>query len=130
MNEGQMKIGINGFGRIGRSVFRILQEREGVEVVGLETVYRPGIAPAAHRVERPADLLHDGLQVRRVFLVGDDLAVAMEEQQVGAVLSLKVKAGAHGNVGGNRDHQVLRRSAIGRGRLRPGTPRCCSTPRA
>ncbi|AWR85941.1 type I glyceraldehyde-3-phosphate dehydrogenase [Meiothermus taiwanensis] len=29
-----MKIGINGFGRIGRQVFRILQER-GVEVVGI-----------------------------------------------------------------------------------------------
>ena len=28
-----MKIGINGFGRIGRMVFRILEEKEGVEVV-------------------------------------------------------------------------------------------------
>jgi glyceraldehyde 3-phosphate dehydrogenase len=33
-----MKIGINGFGRIGRSVFRILQEREGVEVVGINDI--------------------------------------------------------------------------------------------
>ncbi|MBC8467319.1 MAG: hypothetical protein H8D58_01885, partial [Candidatus Marinimicrobia bacterium] len=28
-----MRIGINGFGRIGRSVFRILNAREDVEVV-------------------------------------------------------------------------------------------------
>ena len=30
-----MKVGINGFGRIGRMVFRIMQEKKGVEVVGI-----------------------------------------------------------------------------------------------
>lgn len=30
-----MKVGINGFGRIGRMVFRIIQETEGIEVVGI-----------------------------------------------------------------------------------------------
>ena len=30
-----MKIGINGFGRIGRNVFKIAMEREGVEIVGI-----------------------------------------------------------------------------------------------
>ena len=33
-----MKIGINGFGRIGRSVFRILQERDDIEVVGINDI--------------------------------------------------------------------------------------------
>ncbi len=33
-----MKIGINGFGRIGRSVFRILQDRDDVEVVGINDI--------------------------------------------------------------------------------------------
>ncbi len=33
-----MKIAINGFGRIGRTVFRLLQEREGVEVVGINDI--------------------------------------------------------------------------------------------
>ncbi len=33
-----MKIAINGFGRIGRTVFRLLQEREGVEVVGVNDI--------------------------------------------------------------------------------------------
>ena len=30
-----IRVGINGFGRIGRVVFRIIQEREGIEVVGI-----------------------------------------------------------------------------------------------
>ena len=36
-----MKIGINGFGRIGRTVFRLLQERDGVEIVGLNDIFDP-----------------------------------------------------------------------------------------
>lgn len=34
-----MKIGINGFGRIGRSVFRILEEVEGIEVVAINDLF-------------------------------------------------------------------------------------------
>jgi glyceraldehyde 3-phosphate dehydrogenase (phosphorylating) len=34
-----VKIGINGFGRIGRSVFRILSDREDVEVVGINDLF-------------------------------------------------------------------------------------------
>jgi len=34
-----MKIGINGFGRIGRSVFRILDEVEGIEVVAINDLF-------------------------------------------------------------------------------------------
>ena len=33
-----MRIGINGFGRIGRSVFRILNDRPGVEVVAINDI--------------------------------------------------------------------------------------------
>ncbi len=33
-----MRIGINGFGRIGRSVFRILNNREGVDVVAINDI--------------------------------------------------------------------------------------------
>ena len=36
-----MKIAINGFGRIGRTVFRILSEREGVEVVAINDITDP-----------------------------------------------------------------------------------------
>src|SRR4029078_12672524 len=34
-----IRVGINGFGRIGRSVFRILNERADVEVVGINDLY-------------------------------------------------------------------------------------------
>ena len=30
-----MRVGINGFGRIGRAVFRLLNSKEGVEVVAI-----------------------------------------------------------------------------------------------
>jgi len=34
-----MRVGINGFGRIGRSVFRILEEVEGIEVVAINDLF-------------------------------------------------------------------------------------------
>lgn len=34
-----VRVGINGFGRIGRSVFRILVDRPGIEVVGINDLY-------------------------------------------------------------------------------------------
>ncbi len=36
-----MKIGINGFGRIGRQVFRIAYEQEGLEVLYINDVTDP-----------------------------------------------------------------------------------------
>jgi len=33
-----IKVGINGFGRIGRNVFKIIQETEGVEVVHINDI--------------------------------------------------------------------------------------------
>ena len=34
-----MRVAINGFGRIGRSVFRILEESEEVEVVAINDLF-------------------------------------------------------------------------------------------
>ena len=34
-----MKVGINGFGRIGRSVFRILEQVEGIDVVAINDLF-------------------------------------------------------------------------------------------
>ena len=34
-----MRIAINGFGRIGRSVFRILDEVEGIEIVAINDLF-------------------------------------------------------------------------------------------
>lgn len=36
-----MKVAINGFGRIGRTVFRILDQREGLEVVAINDLFDP-----------------------------------------------------------------------------------------
>ncbi|MFO7655375.1 MAG: type I glyceraldehyde-3-phosphate dehydrogenase [Candidatus Krumholzibacteriia bacterium] len=38
-----MKVAINGFGRIGRTVFRLMLERDDVEVVGLNDLYDPEV---------------------------------------------------------------------------------------
>ena len=37
-----MKVAINGFGRIGRSVFRILNDREGVDIVAINDIFDKG----------------------------------------------------------------------------------------
>jgi len=37
-----VRIGINGFGRIGRSIFRIVSERRDMEVVAINDLYAPG----------------------------------------------------------------------------------------
>ena len=34
-----MKVAINGFGRIGRSVFRILENVEGIDVVAINDLF-------------------------------------------------------------------------------------------
>ncbi len=38
-----MKVAINGFGRIGRSVFRILDARADVDVVAINDLYDPPV---------------------------------------------------------------------------------------
>ena len=36
-----MRVAINGFGRIGRSVFRILEEVQGIDVVAINDLFDP-----------------------------------------------------------------------------------------
>jgi len=40
-----VKVAINGFGRIGRSVFRILNSRPGVDVVAAKDLCAEDLAP-------------------------------------------------------------------------------------
>lgn len=42
MSANKIRIGINGFGRIGRSVFRIAEGRDDIEVVGINDLGDPG----------------------------------------------------------------------------------------
>ena len=67
-----MKVAINGFGRIGRAVYRILHEHEGVEVVAINDLFDP--AALVHmfkydsvmgRFTRPVSLEGDTLQTDR-----------------------------------------------------------------
>ena len=37
-----MRIAINGFGRIGRSVFRVLNERDDIDVVAINDIFEKG----------------------------------------------------------------------------------------
>ena len=37
-----MRVAINGFGRIGRSVFRILDETDGIDVVAVNDLFDYG----------------------------------------------------------------------------------------
>ena len=60
-----MKIGINGFGRIGRSVFRILENVEGIDVVAINDLfdyealrYLLEIVPPADRFAVEVDPVH------------------------------------------------------------------------
>lgn len=41
IKSGPVRVAINGFGRIGRSVFRILEERENIEVVAVNDLFDP-----------------------------------------------------------------------------------------
>ena len=34
-----MRVGINGFGRIGRSVFRVLNNRDDIDVVAINDIF-------------------------------------------------------------------------------------------
>jgi glyceraldehyde 3-phosphate dehydrogenase len=67
-----MKVAINGFGRIGRAVYRILHDHENVEVVAINDLFDP--AALAHmlrydsvmgRFSRPVSLEGDSLKTDR-----------------------------------------------------------------
>jgi glyceraldehyde 3-phosphate dehydrogenase len=63
-----MKVAINGFGRIGRAVYRILHEHEGVEVVAINDLFDP--AALVHMFKYDSVMGRFG---RPVCLEGDTL---------------------------------------------------------
>jgi glyceraldehyde 3-phosphate dehydrogenase len=76
-----IKVGINGFGRIGRLVFRHLANRPGVEIVAVNDVTKP--ATLAHLLKR--DSVH-GAFPGSVGAEGDALIVGGKKIRVLAVL--------------------------------------------
>jgi glyceraldehyde 3-phosphate dehydrogenase len=63
-----MKVAINGFGRIGRAVYRILHDHDGVEVVAINDLFDP--ASLAHMLKYDSVM---GRFSRPVSLEGDHL---------------------------------------------------------
>ncbi len=63
-----MKVAINGFGRIGRAVYRILHDHDGVEVVAINDLFDP--ASLAHMLKYDSVM---GRFSRPVSLEGDNL---------------------------------------------------------
>ena len=77
-----MRIGINGFGRIGRSLFRVLHEREGMEVVAVNDIADINSLAhllkydSIHRIFR-ADIQKSG---QNIMIDGKSVSITHESQ--------------------------------------------------
>ena len=49
----KIKVGINGFGRIGRNVFRIICERPNLEIVGVNDLTSTKVLAHLLKYDRP-----------------------------------------------------------------------------
>ncbi|MFO8141008.1 MAG: type I glyceraldehyde-3-phosphate dehydrogenase [Marinobacter sp.] len=110
-----MKIGINGFGRIGRQVFRIAYEQEGLEVVHINDVADPETlayllqfdttyGPWAHQVRvEGSTLVIDGGTIVTVSAEKDPAKLPWGEKGAEVVLEatglFRQKADAHKHIG-------------------------------
>jgi len=76
-----MKIGINGFGRIGRLAFRAAIEREGVEVVGINDLVDPEYMAYMLRYDSTHGKFKGTVEVKDGHLVvnGDTIRVTAEK---------------------------------------------------
>ena len=76
-----MKIGINGFGRIGRLAFRAAIEREGVEVVGINDLVDPEYMAYMLRYDSTHGQFKGTIEVKDGQLVvnGDTIRVTAEK---------------------------------------------------
>ena len=76
-----MKIGINGFGRIGRLAFRAAIEREGVEVVGINDLVDPEYMAYMLRYDSTHGQFKGTVEVKDGHLVvnGDTIRVTAEK---------------------------------------------------
>ena len=76
-----VRVGINGFGRIGRSVFRILAERPGFEVVAVNDLYDNEVLAYLLRHDSVMGLFRGDLRVDADFLYLDGRQVAMTAEK-------------------------------------------------
>ena len=78
-----MKIGINGFGRIGRLAFRAAIEREGVEVVGINDLVEPDYMAYMLKYDSTHGKFNGTIEVENGNLVvnGNTIRVTAEKDQ-------------------------------------------------
>ncbi len=111
-----MKIAINGFGRIGRNVFKIAMEREGMEIVGINDLtdsrtlahllkYDSTFGVYYKSVEAKDDaIVVDGKEIR-IFAVRNPADLPWKELQVDvAIESTGIFRSAESEKGGYLDH--------------------------
>ncbi|MFW6207270.1 MAG: type I glyceraldehyde-3-phosphate dehydrogenase [Spirochaetota bacterium] len=111
-----MNLAINGFGRIGRSVFKVAFERSDVNVVAINDItdaktlahllkYDSNYGPYQHKVEAKEDaILVDGKEIK-VLSVKDPKSLPWKEMKVDvAIESTGVFRSASGPKGGYKDH--------------------------
>jgi glyceraldehyde 3-phosphate dehydrogenase len=111
-----MNLAINGFGRIGRSVFKVAFERNDVNVVAINDItdaktlahllkYDSNYGPYQHKVEAKDDaIMVDGKEIK-VLTVKDPKSLPWKEMKVDvAIESTGVFRSASGPKGGYKDH--------------------------
>jgi len=111
-----MKIAINGFGRIGRNVFKIAWERPGIEIAAINDVANPDILAHLLKFDSTYGVYIRKIKVRDDYLVVDDQEVKILAEKNPADLpwgvmgidvvieSTGIFRSAEGENGGYKDH--------------------------
>ena len=74
--EGPVRVGLNGFGRIGRNVFRAVVDRPGIELVGINDIMDPDEMRYLAKYDTVMGRL-DGLELHDDHLVYRDVRVPL-----------------------------------------------------
>jgi len=77
----KIRLGINGFGRIGRTVFRIVREREDMEIVAINDLYAPAALAYLLRYDTVMGIFPEEIKAERGALVvgGDKVPLSQEK---------------------------------------------------
>lgn len=75
-----VRIGINGFGRIGRSVFRILSDRDDIQVVAVNDLFENEQLAYLLKYDTVMGVLHKDVRVERDSMYVDGQEVAMIDE--------------------------------------------------
>jgi len=116
VHGGNMKIAINGFGRIGRSVFKVAFERDGIDIVAINDITDPKTLAHLLKYDSNYGVLKHTVEVREnsIIVGGKEIKVFAERdpkklpwKELGvdvAVESTGIFRTATGPKGGYKDH--------------------------